>query len=117
MSKFEPNQIISLQISYLSEATVANFQNDGKIWISCVDKALLSDGRKNTVQAKQWVDKCYSNSALSETMVKRWYAAFKCGRTDTDDAEHSGHLNSAVIPENIKKLHSFWPIVNWSCVR
>ena len=31
--------------SYLSEATVANFQNNGKIWISCVDKALLSDGK------------------------------------------------------------------------
>ena len=29
VSKFEPNQIITLQISYLSEATVANFQNDG----------------------------------------------------------------------------------------
>ena len=36
--------------SYLSEATLVNFQN-GKIWISCVDKALFSDG-KNTVQAK-----------------------------------------------------------------
>ena len=30
MSKFEPNWIISLQISYLSEATVANFQNNEK---------------------------------------------------------------------------------------
>ncbi len=40
-----------LQISYLNEATVANFQNNGKIWISCDDKPLLSDG-KNTVQAK-----------------------------------------------------------------
>ena len=40
--------IISLQISYLSEAPIANFQNNGKIWISCVDKALLSDG-ENTV--------------------------------------------------------------------
>ena len=35
-----------LLYSYLREATVANFQNNGKIWISCVDKALLSDGRK-----------------------------------------------------------------------
>ena len=41
--------------SFLSEATVTNFQKNGKIWISCVDKALLSDG-KNTVQAKQWLD-------------------------------------------------------------
>ena len=32
--------------SYLSKATVVNFQNNGTIWISCGDKALLSDGIK-----------------------------------------------------------------------
>ena len=32
--------------NYLSEATVANFQNNGKILIWCVDKALLSDVKK-----------------------------------------------------------------------
>ena len=47
MSKFEPNWIISLQITViLSEATVANFHNNGKLRISCADKALLSDGEK-----------------------------------------------------------------------
>ena len=61
--------------------------------------------RKNTVQAKQWLDKCYLDSALLETMVKRWYADLKCGCTDTKDAECSGHSNSIVIPENTKKLH------------
>ena len=71
MSKFEPNLIISLQISYLSEATLENFQNNRKIRVSCVDKALLSDGKKNNVQAKQWLDKCFSDSALSETMIER----------------------------------------------
>ena len=40
-------------------------------------------------------------------MVKRWYAHFKRGRTDTNDAEHSGRSNSAVVPENTKKLHKF----------
>ena len=59
---------------------------------------------KNTVQAKQWLDKCYSDSAPLETRVKRWYADFKRGRTDTNDAEHSGRPNSAVVPENTKKL-------------
>ena len=54
---------------------------------------------KNT--AKQWLDKCYSDSAPSETMVKRWYADFKCGHTDTNDAGHSGCPNSAVVQENI----------------
>ena len=88
--------------SYLSRANVVNFQNVGKIWFSYIDKALLSDG-KNTVQAKQWLDKCYLNSALSETTIKSWYADFKCGRTDTNDAEYSGHPNLAVVPENTKK--------------
>ena len=58
---------------------------------------------KNTIQAKQWFDKYYLDSASSEKMVKRWYADFKCGHTDTNDAERSGHLNSAVVPENTKK--------------
>ena len=38
-------------------------------------------------------------------MVKRWYADFKCGRTVTNDAEHSGHPNSVVVTENTPKLH------------
>ena len=58
---------------------------------------------KNTVQAKQWLDKCYSDSAPLETMFKRWYADFKVSHTDTNDAECSGHPNSAVVLENIKK--------------
>ena len=41
--------------SYLSEATVANFQNNGKIWILCVDKALLSEGEKYcSTKAMAW---------------------------------------------------------------
>ena len=60
---------------------------------------------KNTVQAKQWLDKCYCDSAPSETMVKRWYSDFKCGHTDTNDAKCSDHPNSAVVLENSKKLH------------
>ena len=60
---------------------------------------------KNTAQAKQWLDKCYSDSTLLETMDKRWYADFKCSCTDTNDAECSGCPNSAVVPENTEKLH------------
>ena len=60
---------------------------------------------KNTVQAKQWLDKCYLDSALSETMIKRWYANFKCSHTDTNDTEHSGSPNLVVVLENTKKLH------------
>ena len=60
---------------------------------------------KNIVQAKQWLDKCYSDSAPLETMIKRWYTDFKHSRTDTNDAECSGYTNSAVVLENTKKLH------------
>ena len=59
---------------------------------------------KNTVQAKQWLDKCYSDTARSETTVKRWYTDLKRGRTDTNDDEYSGHPNLAVV-ENTKKLN------------
>ena len=60
---------------------------------------------KNTVQAKQLIDKCYSDSAQSETTFMRWYTDFKQGHTNTNDAECSGHPNSAAAPENTKKLH------------
>ncbi len=43
--------------------------------------------KKNTIQTNQWLDKCYSDFAPSETMVKRWYADFKHCCTDTNDAE------------------------------
>ena len=58
---------------------------------------------KITIQAKQWYDKCYSDSAPSEITVKWWYADFKRGRTETNDAERSGHPNLVVVPENTKK--------------
>ena len=64
-------------------------------------------------QAKQWSDKCYSDSAPSETTVKRWYADFKRALTNTNGVERSGRPNSAVIPEN--STNSFRPIVN--CMR
>ena len=38
-------------------------------------------------------------------MIETWYANFKRGRTNTDDDERSGRLNSAVILENIKEVH------------
>ena len=72
----------------------------------CVDKALSSDG-KNTVQAKQWLDKGYLDSTPVETKVKRLYADFRRGHIDTNDAEHSGRPISAVVQENTKKLHKF----------
>ena len=42
---------------------------------------------KNTVQAQQWLEKCYPECAPSKTTICWWYADFKRGRTDTDDAK------------------------------
>ena len=64
---------------------------------------------KIIVQAIQWLDKCYSDSASSEAAVKRWYADFKYSWIDPNDAECSGCPNLAVVLETPK---SFWPIVN-----
>ena len=61
---------------------------------------------KNTVQAKQWLDKRCTASAPSRQMVEKWFADFKRARTNTNDAERSGRINSAVVPENKTKNHN-----------
>ena len=90
--------------SYLSEATVANFQNNRKIWISCVHKGIAFWGKKILFKQSNGLIRVIW-TAPSETTVKRWYADFKCSHTGTNDAEHSGHPNLAVVLNNIKKLH------------
>ncbi|XP_023214386.1 uncharacterized protein LOC111617308, partial [Centruroides sculpturatus] len=61
--------------------------------------------RKNTVEAKQWFDKHYGDSAPGKSTIIDWYAEFKCNHTNTDDTECSGHPKSTVVLENIKKVH------------
>ena len=61
--------------------------------------------KKNTVRAQQWLEKCYGDTAPSKSTICRWYAEFKRGRTDTEDAERSGPPNEVVTPETIKKVH------------
>ena len=60
---------------------------------------------KNTVEAKQWLDKRYGDSAPGKSTIINWYVEFKRGRTNTDDAERFGRPKSAVVPENITKVH------------
>ena len=60
---------------------------------------------KNTVEVKQWLNKRYGDSAPGKSITIDWYAEFKRGRTNTDDAERSGRPKSAVVPENITKVH------------
>ena len=59
---------------------------------------------KNTIEVKQWLGKRYVDSAPGKSTIIDWYAEFKCGRTNTDDAERSGRPKSALIPENITKV-------------
>lgn len=59
---------------------------------------------KNTVQAQQWLEKRYPDSTPSKTTICRWYADFKRGRVDTNDAERSGRRIEAVTPENTKQV-------------
>ena len=60
--------------------------------------------RKNTVEAKQWLDKRYGDSASGKSINIDWYAEFERGRTNTDDAERSGRPKSAVLG-NTTKVH------------
>ena len=61
--------------------------------------------RKIIVEAKQWIDKRYEHSAPGKSTIIDWYAEFKRSRKNTDDAERSGCPKSAVVPENITKVH------------
>ena len=117
VSKFELNRITSLQIIvFLVKIRLHIFKTIENSEFSMLIKHCFLIGKKYC--SKQWLDKCYLDSAWLETMVKRWYADFKRGRTETNDAESSGDLNSAVILENAKKnkktnsINSFWLIVN-----
>ena len=47
----------------------------------------------------------YGQSALGKSTIIGWYAQFKRGRTNTDDAERSDRPKSAVVLEKITKVH------------
>ena len=57
------------------------------------------------MQVQQCLEKCYGDSAPSKKTVCLWYAEFKRGRTDTEDAKRSGRSNEVDTPETIKKVH------------
>ena len=60
---------------------------------------------KNTVEAKQWFDKPYGDSAPGKSTIIDWHAEFKRGRTNTDDADCSDRPKSTVVLKNITKVH------------
>ena len=60
---------------------------------------------KNTIEAKQWFDKRYGDSAPWKSTIIDWYAEFKRSRINTDVAKRSRRPKSAVVPETITKVH------------
>lgn len=61
--------------------------------------------KKNTVEAKVWLDKHYLDSAPGKSTVEKWYAKFKRGEMSTEDDARSGRPKEVVTDENIKKIH------------
>ena len=59
---------------------------------------------KNTVQAQQWLEKCYRENSPLKTTICRLYADFKRARTNTEDAERPGRPAEVAMPENTKKI-------------
>ena len=60
---------------------------------------------KNTVEAKQRLDKRYGDSAPEKSIIIDWYVEFNRGRINTDDAERSSRPKTAVFPENVTRVH------------
>lgn len=58
---------------------------------------------KNIVKATQWFKKCYKDSAILKTTIKRGFSDLKRGGRYTDDAERGGRPNEAVTSETKKK--------------
>lgn len=61
--------------------------------------------KKNTVEAKAWLDKHYSDSAPGKSTVEKWFAKFKRGEMSVEDDARGGRPKEAVTDENIKKVH------------
>jgi hypothetical protein len=51
--------------------------------------------KKNTVEAKAWLDKHYTNSAPAKLTVEKWFAKFKRFKMSIEEDTY----------ENIKKVH------------
>jgi hypothetical protein len=45
--------------------------------------------KKNTVEAKAWLDKHYMDSAPAKSTVEKWFAKFKRGKMSIEDDARS----------------------------
>jgi hypothetical protein len=59
-----------------------------KRWIKKEFRVLMQHcylAKKNTVEAKVWVDKHYSDSTLAKSTVEKWFAKLKRGKMSIED--------------------------------
>ena len=91
--KFKPNRIISYELHLFKWRYCCKFSKQWKNLNVMCWKSIAFWWRENTVQAKQWLDKCYSDS-------KQWLRA---GMLTLNDAECLGCSNLVVVPENTQK--------------
>ena len=104
LSKFHKIVFIITQVTELQVTLLLCFHKimDSKQFRVLIYHCFLIG--KNTVTAREWLQKCYKESAPPKSIVKYWFAEFRHGRVDTDDAERSGRPNEAVTAENVDKV-------------
>lgn len=60
---------------------------------------------KSITETEEKLRKYYGDSAPSHGMVHKWFTEFRCGRTNTTDAERSGRPAEITTEEMINKIH------------
>jgi hypothetical protein len=56
--------------------------------------------KKNTGEAKTWIDEHYSDSALVKSTIKKWFTKFERGEMSIEDNARSGHPKEAIFNRN-----------------
>jgi hypothetical protein len=62
-------------------------------------------GKKNTVEAKAWLDKHCLDSAPAKSTVEKWFAKLKRGEMCIESDARSGRPKEAISDENHKIVH------------
>ena len=70
---------------------------------------------KNTVQAQQWLEKCYRENSTSKATIRRWYADFKRGRpTEVATPENTKKIMKVILSDRKVKLQEIADILKLS---
>ena len=68
--------------------------------------SIIFCGKKNITETQAKLDKYYGDSALSISMVQKWFTEFRCGPTSTIVAERSERPVEVAIPATIEKIRN-----------